>query len=463
MNNQNLASISSGEVQGKDMQSIIKNQDYDFKSPNSHHEYDGFPIDIFPKQIQELIQDANCKLKLPRDFLATGILFASSVLIGNSTIIEFKPGYTQKAILYLAIVGRPGVSKTPSLSFILKPLIDIDTKNFKEYEVAIKMYNAENRKTTMSKKQKNSFEPDKPILNQLLVKDFTSEALAMVMKTNEKGIGVFSDELATWYKNLNRYHKGSDEQLWLSNWSGEPLVINRATKEALRIPQPFVSVCGGIQPEILKDMAANRLDNGFMDRLLFIYPENLRKEKLDIEDTEPINLDAWESICNFLYEIKTESQKLLFNNEAKKIAFTWQHKNTDSVNETNIDLVKGVHSKMESHFLRFVLILHMLKCACNKASTMEIDEETTMAGIKLSEYFIEESKKIYEIVAKLDPMDSMDVLHRKIYVSLPTEFESNNAKILWLENGLKERSFFIWLGKKNLFKKLSQGKYMKLL
>lgn len=105
----------------------------------------------------------------------------------------------------------------------------------------------------------------------------------------------------------------------------------------------------------------------------------------------------------------------------------------------------------------------MLKCACNKASTMEIDEETTMAGIKLSEYFIEESKKIYEIVAKLDPMDSMDVLHRKIYVSLPTEFESNNAKILWLENGLKERSFFIWLGKKNLFKKLSQGKYMKLL
>ena len=118
---------------------------------------------------------------------------------------------------------------------------------------------------------------------------------------------------------------------------------------------------------------------------------------------------------------------------------------------------------MESHFLRFVLILHMLKCACNKASTMEIDEETTMAGIKLSEYFIEESKKIYEIVAKLDPMDSMDVLHRKIYVSLPTEFESNNAKILWLENGLKERSFFIWLGKKNLFKKLSQGKYMKLL
>ena len=35
-------------------------------------------------------------------------------------------------------------------------------------------------------------------------------SLADVHKFNKRGIGVYSDELASWFKNFNRYNKGSE-------------------------------------------------------------------------------------------------------------------------------------------------------------------------------------------------------------------------------------------------------------
>ena len=92
-----------------------------------------------------------------------------------------------------------------------------------------------------------------------------------------------------WFKNFNRYNKGSEEQFWLSVWSGKAIRINRKTTEPTYITKPFISVIGTIQPGVLNDLADNRTENGFLDRLLFVAPENLTKTLLERNRIKPHN------------------------------------------------------------------------------------------------------------------------------------------------------------------------------
>lgn len=71
------------------------------------------------------------------------------------------------------------------------------------------------------------------------------------------------DELASWFKNFNRYNKGSEQEFWLSVWSGNTVKVNRKTSDQYNIPLPFISVAGTIQPGVLNELADNRTENGF--------------------------------------------------------------------------------------------------------------------------------------------------------------------------------------------------------
>ncbi len=92
-----------------------------------------------------------------------------------------------------------------------------------------------------------------------------------------------------WFKNFNRYNKGSEEQFWLSVWSGKAIRINRKTTEPTFIAKPFISVIGTIQPAVLNELADKRTENGFLDRLLFVAPENLKKEYWSETELNPGN------------------------------------------------------------------------------------------------------------------------------------------------------------------------------
>src|SRR5205085_496280 len=45
-------------------------------------QFQKFPIEVFPNQIQEIIKDVNTALNFPVDFIGGSILFAASVAVG---------------------------------------------------------------------------------------------------------------------------------------------------------------------------------------------------------------------------------------------------------------------------------------------------------------------------------------------------------------------------------------------
>ena len=52
-----------------------------------------FPVDVFPKAVQEIISATNESLNFPIDFIGASMLYAVSVSIGNTHKVEIKNGW----------------------------------------------------------------------------------------------------------------------------------------------------------------------------------------------------------------------------------------------------------------------------------------------------------------------------------------------------------------------------------
>jgi len=384
-----------------------------------------FPVDVFPKAVQEIITATNESLNFPIDFIGASMLYAVSVSIGNTYKVEVKKGWQEGVVLYLAIVGRAGTNKSHPFSFALKPIEVEDRINYQHYQRDLKEFEALNALTKAEKKEQGIEEIVKPILKQYLVTDFTPEALTEVHKFNKRGIGVYADELASWFNNFNRYNKGSEEQFWLSNWSGKPIRINRKTSEPTYIPLPFIPVAGTIQPSVLNQLADNRTENGFLDRLLFVAPENLKKECWNEKELSTSIFDNWENIISNLLKLtlnegelnQLQPEILKFTPEAKQYLFNWQRELTDQSNKPENEAISGICAKIEVYAVRLALCLEMIKYACGESKKQAVGIEAVQGALKLVEYFKRTAIKVHSIVSNASPLDKLPTDKQNLYTA----------------------------------------------
>lgn len=64
-----------------------------------------FPLEIFPANIMEFVDEANKCYGYNKDFFASAILTAVSTAIGRSVIIRFNNDFMVSVLLYIVIVG----------------------------------------------------------------------------------------------------------------------------------------------------------------------------------------------------------------------------------------------------------------------------------------------------------------------------------------------------------------------
>ena len=367
-----------------------------------------FPIDIFPKPIQSYILECNETLDSSIDYMGCSMLWLISVVIGNSIQIEVKKGWNETATIWLAVVGKAGLGKTPSIHNIIKPLLSANNKEIKNYIKQSEKFEYYDKLSAKEKKEHE--EIHKPIKTQFIANDITIEALVELHQENKNSIGVFKDELAGWFKDMNKYREGSDLEFWLSTWSGKAISLNRKTARSSFVDKPLVSVLGGIQPSILNAFyTEDNKDNGFMDRMLLSYPS------LDIEkwNDKEMNYDTiqWfnDSIISFYETIKHKVVEYDEDGDIKqKIAIIPKDSKTEWIrvfNEyTDIqnsdeenEYMKSMLPKQKSYLPRFALLINAFNSFFDdtqKISALEITKESILSAEKLSKYFIAMAKKI---------------------------------------------------------------------
>jgi hypothetical protein len=430
-----------------------------------------FPIEVFPKEIQDIITETNKTLNYPIDFTACSMLAAASVAIGNSHEVQIKNGFKQRAVLYLAVIAKRGRVKSHPVDFTFKPLTNRDSSSYKTYERELEAHKVNLGLTKKEKETQGIKDLKEPFWKSYLSDDTTPESLIEKHKFNLRGIGVKRDELAAWFNNMNRYSKGSEEQLWLSQWSGSPITVERKTSTPINIQFPFITVVGTMQTELLKTLRSdNKEVSGFIDRILFTMLDDLEKQYWNDIELNQKFIDEWDTIIDNLIcmpmELNSDGQPkpqtLHFTDEAKRILFSWQKEQTDICRKQKDDALDGIEAKIESYAPRFALILELLHYACGDSNKDDISIESTKGGIKLANYFMEMGLKVRQYIDDYNPLSKLTSLETEIYNELPENFTTAEGITIAESKGMKKRTFQNFINKNGIFEKEKQGCYIKL-
>ncbi|CAB4128386.1 Protein of unknown function DUF3987) [uncultured Caudovirales phage] len=364
-----------------------------------------FPIDIFPEDIQYYINECATKLDSNIDFMGVSLIWLISVCVGNSFEIEVKKGWNENGVVWIAVVGKAGLGKTPSINNIIFPLMKSNSKEIKKFIQESEKYDFYQ---SLNKKEKEEYpEVNRPKKTQFIANDITLEALVDLHQESDNAVGVFKDELAGWLKDMNKYRAGSDLEFWLSCWSGKSVSMNRKTAKSSFVEKPFIPVLGGIQPTIFNSFSTEEnKDNGFMDRMLLAFPDAIVDKYNDSElDYNTIkwynesmikmyetfknsvkrtdNGEINPNLCKFSLDAKNE-WKRIFNEIT-------EHQNDENENE----YLKSMYPKQKSYIPRFSLLINCLDSFFDESiNILEVSKDSVLKAEKLSKYFISVAKKV---------------------------------------------------------------------
>lgn len=423
-----------------------------------------FPIEIFPKALQQILYEAHNKYQFSIDYLGAGCLSAMSAAIGISYKVEVLKGWLEKCNLFMVIVGRPGDAKSHALNYCFNPIHKREKQLFEKYEQDIREY-----ESVLNGDQDKI---EKPFLERLLINDSTPEALIQAHSNNKRSLYIYIDELHGWIKNFNRYNSSGEEQTYLTLWSGGVVTVDRVSSKSIRLDDPFIGVIGSTQISVLKEFAkGGRSANGFLDRMLFVFPEVQKNIKWSNKKVDEIIMQNYFAIITNLIDLKlnpnNESNIICFETEAKKFLFDWQ--NTRPENYL-FDYERSIEVKLQQYVIRFSLILQLAFNVCENKTDKEIQLFAVKGGIKLFEYFYFNGIKVRDETIKKNYNESLSELQRTILDDLPSNVSFSTADAIKIAciivNGkprISERHVKTYLKDRKLFKKVSHGIYQKIL
>ena len=434
------------------------------------------PLDAFPAKIQDMILALARQENYSIEYMMASLLVAVSTAIGNAVNIRIRGGWISNSALYMILVGRPGMGKTPPLDFAFRPIRKHDAKIIKQFKLDMEHYNSlvENGK---AKKDNSSPLPDKPILRRTIISDFTPEALMRALDDNQRGIVVYVDEIMGMFNAVNQYSKGQLIEQLLTAFSGKPLDISRCSMPIpIHIEHPFINIVGTMQTTRMHELIEKGYkDNGLIDRIIFVYPssQEISDWQLD-EDSSSASFDKysamWESIINKVISLpftETEdnglTQKILdFSSEAKAFFTNWRNEAIRAVNQIQDDgLVDSRVIKAPMITARLALVLQINRWACEEVHKDYVDLDSAKSAIALSEYF----ENCYVNIQKYMLRESVEPQKRELLDCLSANFTTADALQAGKEVGLSERSVMyslVNLATNKIIKKVKRGEYEKL-
>lgn len=425
---------------------------------------DKFPLLIFPEHIQNVINELVRKNNATQEFLACSILSAVSTAIGTTRKVRIKNGIENFCTLFICLVGKPGTAKSPAINFAFKPIKKIDRINSRAYRDYLAEYESA---LEIRKKDKKISVPEKPKLKKILYSDYTIESFVENHANNPRGVCVAYDELAGWFKNFGRYNASSEQETWLSVWSGESVNVLRKGSGDTHIEEPFANVIGGIQPGVMSVITNDgRGSNGFLSRFLFCFPHTQKKKtiprtEIDFKEIEK----TYSDFINSFFELEHTYNEyddltpmiLDLSEDAKDIFFVKNQQITDDINEEGHDAMRDFRDKTFHYFVRFALIIELMK----DRNATEISGESMHLAEHLFDYFYSKINKVFEYI------NNQPVKQDRFFAVYNELDNTQYARKVLIEKfsslvNMSTKSIDRRLNDKNLFTKDIHGYYTKI-
>lgn len=257
-----------------------------------------FDMRLLPQVFRDWVGDIAERMQCPADYLAVGVVVAAGAVVGNRIGVQPKrldTGWVEVPNLWGAIVGRPGVMKSPALSQVLAPLKRLEAKALEafkgtrmqheidrmQFDAAMKMIESTMKKPSATRPDALPVEPEEPQPPRLLLNDATYQKLGEVLSGNPHGLMVFQDELSGLLVRLDSDGQEAARAFYLEAWNGQQgYTFDRIGRGTVRIPRLCFSLLGGLQPSKLREYLRSAVyggkgDDGLAQRLqMLVYPDS---------------------------------------------------------------------------------------------------------------------------------------------------------------------------------------------
>ena len=270
--------------------------------PSALPPVDPFDAELLPVALRAWVMDIAHRMQCPPDFPAVAALVALSGLIGARAVIQPKERDDWQVVpnLWGAVVGRPGVKKSPALSEALRPLNRLQATEFEIWQAAHDAWELDCKVAAMQgegneKKAKGIANKDpagarallepvdtpaEPAARRYIVNDATVEKLGELMQQNPWGTMSYRDELYGLLTGLDKQGQEGSRAFYLQSYDGnQGYTFDRIGRGTVHIHRVCLAMIGGIQPGRIQEyvrgaVSGGSADDGLLQRFgLTVWPD----------------------------------------------------------------------------------------------------------------------------------------------------------------------------------------------
>lgn len=425
-----------------------------------------FPLEVFPQTMQSVILDMARYENYKAEFIATAMLSAVSAALGGTYRIRIKGEWQSNAALYIILVGRPGLGKTPPLEAAYRPIRKHDYALFKAYESELEAWKAAGESDR------------KPVLRRTVVSDFTPESLLLTHNSNPRSVVILVDEIMGMFNSANRYTNGQLIEQLLTAWSGGVLDVTRVSNTIpVHIEQPCINIVGTTQTKRIHELLTKGFEeNGLLDRILFVLPKSREVPKWTDwddggEDRASMAAARWEQILGKVLSLDYDTGEeermphvLSMDREAREYFFSWWNRKVERINRIEDDAeVDSREMKHPAQVARLALLMQVLRYAAGESHLLSVDTASVKAAIRLNGYFEDSYRRIRSFVAE----DMCEDPPKVLLSLLPDTFDTKTAIAIGKElQNVSERTVMNYLKelcRSRLLRKSKAGHYEKII
>ncbi len=409
--------------------------------PDTLLTFQPFPIAALPHPCRRFVRQAAMAIGCDSSYVALPMLSGLAGAIGNSRVIRLKPGWIEPSVVWAAIVGESGTTKSPALDAVVRPIHAWQRRAMIQHGEAMLEYdNAMSRhavvkreweKSGMKQGEPQPEQPKKPTCPRAVVSDTTIEKLAVLMQENPRGLLLERDELAGWFRSFDQYKggRGGDCQNWLTMFGARTMIVDRKTGEqtTIYVPRAAVSITGSVQPEILRQtLGREHFQDGLAARLLLAYPPQRVNHWTDAQ-LLPATEQEWADLFAALMALEPElddngdsQPKVLPLSPSGKSAWVSFYDQHAAEQAELVGDLAAAWSKLRGYAARLALIVHLVRQAARDAtlgSPDAIDAASVEAAVAMARWFGQEAKRVYAMMGESederDDRELVELIRRK--------------------------------------------------
>jgi len=315
------------------------------------------PREVLPPVIEDFAFEQGSTMGADPAGLAVAALAVCAAILPDHVQLKVKQhsGWTEAARLWVGLVGDPSTKKSPIIRRVVRPIVRIDAALWHAYAAAKAQWDALDRNTRRT--------TPPPPQTRVKIDDATVEAAQEILRDSPDGVLYLRDELSGFFGSMDKYtgarSAAGDRGFWLQAYNGDTYTFDRINRGSGHIEHLSVSVLGGIQPDAMRKLTEDTVDDGLIQR---ISPIMLRRGEVGRDEPMSAATTHYEMLVERLHHTPQPLDPVVLDNAAREVRQELERKHHELGELELVNKKLGAHiGKYDGTFARLCLLWHCIE------------------------------------------------------------------------------------------------------